>query len=691
MQNRFGMSAIPADITYQTGLKKFSSLETPNLPPTPTAPYRLITQCAIINHELLKNHYYSSRGNTTFERRHQPSLHQHFICTMHLQLIDILIVAAYLVMMVLIGWFLRKKARQNKESYLLAGKKLPWYLLGLSDASDMFDISGTMWMVALCFVYGLKSIWIPWLWPVFNQVFNMMYLAKWLRRSNADTGAEWLATRFGLSGKGVRGSHNIVVAFALLGCLGFLAYGFVGLGKFMEIFVPWNLVQPYVHVHVPPQYVAHLYGIVFTLFAMFYSILGGMNSIVLGDLIKYCIMTVGCIAIAVIAMIHLDGQTLNVPAGWSNPFFGWTLKDLDWTHILPDANRKIETDGFGLFGIFFMMMLFKGVFASLAGSAPNYDMQKILSTRSPKEASKMTGFVSIVLLPVRYAMIIGLTVLALLYYNQLNLSDGAGGTDFERILPGAINNFLPAGLLGLVLTGLLGAFMGTFSGTLNAAQAYIVNDIYLKYVNPRASTKRIMSMNYLAGIVVVAVGVVLGLFVKDVNSVLQWIVGALYGGYIAANMLKWYWWRFNANGFFWGMTVGIAAALLSPFVFKDVLPLYAWPWLLLVSLAGSIIGTYTAPATDPAVLQAFYKTVKPWGFWQPVHKLVVAKDPTFEANKRFKLDMFNVALGITAQCCLTLLPMYLVLSMKLPLLITIVLLGIILIILKKTWWNKLEN
>ena len=496
---------------------------------------------------------------------------------MKLQLLDIAIVVLYLVIMLMLGWFLRKKARQNNESYLMGGKKLPWYLLGLSDAADMFDISGTMWMVALCFVYGLKSIWIPWLWPVFNQVFNMMFLAKWLRRSNANTGAEWLATRFGLNGKGVKSSHNIVVAFALIGCLGFLAYGFIGLGKFIEIFVPWSLVQPYIPFHVAPQYVAHFYGIIFTLFAMFYSILGGMRSIVLGDLIKYIIMTVGCIAIAVIAVIHLNGHSLNVPHGWSNPFFGWHL-NLDWSGIIADANKKIADDGFGLFGFFFMMMLFKGVFASFAGPAPNYDMQKILSTKSPKEASKMTGFVSIVLLPIRYLMVIGLTVLALLYYNQLDLSDGMGHTDFERILPGAINNFLPVGILGLVLTGLLGAFMGTFSGTMNAAQAYIVNDIYLKYINPNAPNKRVIYMNYLSGIVVVTVGVILGFFAKDVNSILQWIVWALYGGYIAANMFKWYWWRFNANGFFWGMLAGILQEhWYFQFYFEGLQFLYYWP------------------------------------------------------------------------------------------------------------------
>ena len=421
---------------------------------------------------------------------------------------------------------------------------------------------------------------------------------------------------------------------------------------------------------------------------MFYSILGGMHSIVLGDFIKYIIMTLACIAIGVIAVQHLHEKELKIPEGWLNPFFNWEL-NLNWEKIIPDANKKIEQDGFGLFGYFFMMMLFKGVFASLAGPAPNYDMQKILSTRSPKEASKMSGFVSIILLPVRYTMIIGLTVLALLNFPQLDLSS-VNGTDFEKILPGAINNFLPVGILGLVLTGLLGAFMGTFSGTLNAAQAYIMNDIYLKYINPTATSKQLIPLNYLVGLLVVTIGIILGFYAKNVNAVLQWIVGALYGGYIASNVLKWYWWRFNANGFFWGMMSGIAAALVFPYLF-DGLPLYNWPYLFLISIAGSVIGTYSAPPTDMLTLKSFYKTVRPWGFWKPIHLAVVNEDPNFVGNKRFKIDMFNVALGIIAQLCLTILPMYLVLGMQQPLWICLLVLALIITILKKTWWNKLED
>jgi hypothetical protein len=198
-------------------------------------------------------------------------------------------------------------------------------------------------------------------------------------------------------------------------------------------------------------------------------------------------------------------------------------------------------------------------------------------------------------------------------------------------------------------------------------------------------------MNYLVGVVVVAVGVILGFFVKDVNSVLQWIVSALYGGYIASNVLKWHWWRFNANGFFYGMLAGI----LSSMVFSLLIPsgelLYWFPLLFLISMAGSVIGSYATPATDMAVLKSFYSHVRPWGFWEPVKQLVMADDATFVPNKNFKLNMFNVVVGTIAQLCLTILPMYLILNQKLPLLVTIGLLAVIMMILKRTWWNKLKD
>ena len=113
-----------------------------------------------------------------------------------------------------------------------------------------------MWMVALLFLYGLKSIWIPWLWPVFNQVFLMVFLSLWLRRSGVMTGAEWIRFRFGNS-RGAQMAHLVVVIFALVNVIGFLAYGFIGIGKFGATFLPWRLVEDDILR-------ANLYGLIIT-------------------------------------------------------------------------------------------------------------------------------------------------------------------------------------------------------------------------------------------------------------------------------------------------------------------------------------------------------------------------------------------------------------------------------------------
>ena len=106
---------------------------------------------------------------------------------MQLHPVDIAIICTYLVTTILIGFWVSKRASKNLNSYFLGGNTIPWYILGVSNASGMFDITGTMWLVYLIFVYGLKGVFIPWAWPVFNQIFLMIFLSIWLRRSNVMT------------------------------------------------------------------------------------------------------------------------------------------------------------------------------------------------------------------------------------------------------------------------------------------------------------------------------------------------------------------------------------------------------------------------------------------------------------------------------------------------------------------------
>src|SRR5512137_511285 len=137
---------------------------------------------------------------------------------MHLHTLDIAIIVGYFIGIILLGLWVSRRGVKDMDGYFLGGKSLPWQLLGISDASGMFDISGTMWLVFILFLYGLKSIWLPWLWPTFNQIFLMMFMSAWMRRSNVMTGAAWIETRFGRD-RGATLAHLSVVAFALINVL----------------------------------------------------------------------------------------------------------------------------------------------------------------------------------------------------------------------------------------------------------------------------------------------------------------------------------------------------------------------------------------------------------------------------------------------------------------------------------------
>jgi Na+/proline symporter len=610
---------------------------------------------------------------------------------MHLHVLDIVIIVAYLLSTVLIGYWVSHRASHNMQAYFLGGNKMPWYVLGISNASGMFDISGTMLLVYWMFIYGLKSVWIPWLWPTFNQIFLMVYLSAWLRRSRVMTGAEWIKTRFG-TGRGAQLSHFIVVIYAFVSIIGFFSYGFKGIGKFAATFLPWHLS--------PNQYALILIAI-----TAIYVIKGGMISVVITEVVQFCILAIASFAVGIIAMLKVAPDTLHrmVPAGWDNVFFGWRL-NLDWSTLLPAATAKIAQDGYGIFGFFVMMLLFKGVLISAAGPAPNYDMQRVLSSKTPREASMMSAWVNIVLTFPRYFLIIGLTVLTAAFFSGDIRAMGAN-MDFELILPYALGSFVPVGLLGFLIAGLLAAFMSNFAATVNAAPPYFVNDIYKRYIRPDAPPKTYVRLSYIASFAVVVIGVLIGWNVTSVNAVVVWIVSGLWGGYTASNVLKWYWWRFNGYGYFWGMVSGIASALTLPLIIEKVplvqmlLARYSinmdvsivFPMVLVISVAGCLLGTFLTKPEDDAVLKDFYRRVRPWGFWGPVLKMVLAEDPGFKRNEDFLRDMFNIAVGIVWQIALVALPLYIVIKEFQRAAITLAVILVTSAILKFTWFDHLAE
>jgi Na+/proline symporter len=588
--------------------------------------------------------------------------------------IDIAVLLVYFAAMIGIGVAVMRRASRGLDSYFLAGNSLPWYVLGVSNASAMFDITGTMWLVYNIFVYGMKGIWLPWLWPTFNQVFLAVYLSVWIRRSNVLTGAEWISTRFG-KGRGAELSRGVVVLFALVSVVGFIAYDFQGMGKFTASFLPWKLS-------------AETYGVIIMAITAVYVLMGGMLSVVLTDLAQFIIMAICSLVIAAMAMQRVSTAQLAaaVPQGWFDVFFGWKL-NLDWSGILPALNSNIEKDGYSIFGLFFMAMLFKGVLISIAGPAPNYDMQRILAAKSPREAALMSAVVSAALLP-RWWMVGGITVMALVTLGPV--FHGMPSADFEMVLPWVIREQMPPFLFGLLLAGLLAAFMSTFSATVNAGGAYLVNDLYKRYFKPAASARHYIAVSWIAQVLILVAGVWFGMQTSSINDITQWIVGGLWGGYTAPNILKWHWWRFNGHGYFWGMLSGIACALALPRVAPGLHPLWGFPWILLASGLVSVVASLLTEPESDEVLKKFYRTVRPWGFWNPICRKVQADDPSFRANRDFLRDMGNVALGIVWQMTLVTMPLTMVLRDARGFWISAGIFMACSFTLKKTWYEKLD-
>ena len=589
--------------------------------------------------------------------------------------IDITILVLYLIAVVSIGIYLTTRASQNLDTYFLAGRSVPWYILGVSNSSSMFDITGTMWLVLMFLVYGVKGAWIPWIWPTFNQIFLMVYLSIWIRRSNVLTGSEWITTRFG-NGKGSELSRISVLVFAMVSVIGFLAYAFQGIGKFASVFFPFD---------ISPE----LYAITFMGITTIYVVLGGMYSVVFTDLIQFTLLTIVSFVIGFIAFTRVTPEALHavIPNGWLDLAFTWEL-DLDWNDLIPAANNQIMADGWNLFTIFFMMMIFKGILISLAGPTPGYDMQRILAAKTPREAGLMSAIVSVCQIP-RWFMIVGITTLALVYFSNDLIAMG-DNVDFELVLPWVISEFLPVGLVGFVLAGMLAAFMSTFDSTVNAGAAYLVNDVYKRYFNPNAPTGVYIKASYIASFLIVAVGIAFGFMSESVNSVTQWIVSGLFGGYPAPNILKWHWWRFNGFGYFYGMIAGVLAALIMPMVLPELSPLNAFPLILILSGIAGICGSLMTAPDDEKTLEEFYNNVRPWGFWKPILNKIQSSDANVRKNDNFYRDMFNIFIGMVWQINMVLIPIYLLVYEYTAFTVSLILVIGTTLILKKNWYDKID-
>jgi hypothetical protein len=296
-------------------------------------------------------------------------------------------------------------------------------------------------------------------------------------------------------------------------------------------------------------------------------------------------------------------------------------------------------------------------------------------------------WMAVVSLGPRFLLIAGIAVIGLLHF-KTDISRMGTRPDFEQILPGVVQGYLPVGAKGLILAGLLAAFMSTFVSTVNSGVAYMVNDVHKRYVDPAASPRKLVRLGYLYSIVFIVAGIGFGFLAPDVNRATRWIADALVVAFVVPNAIKWHWWRFNGYGFCAGMAAGTLAAVLA-LVLPPIRSEYTSLAIIAVSAVTSVTACLATRPDEMSVLKAFYRTVRPWGFWGPVRRAFDGEPVAVKRNPDFGRDVFNVAVGMVWQLAMVATPIYLVIQ-NWPQ--TLVWLGILIAtcaVLKRSWYDRL--
>ncbi|MBN1817276.1 MAG: hypothetical protein JW828_07925 [Sedimentisphaerales bacterium] len=588
--------------------------------------------------------------------------------------IDYLIILLYFVIVIGVGFYYRKASAGDLQAYFLGSNRMHWLALAMSGSVSNFDITGTMWIVSILFVLGMRSMWHHWMWGFLMGAFFMSYMGPWIRRSRVMTAAEWMKTRFGegLDGQLARIASAVMCVFLVVG---FIGYAFQGIGKFAAIYLP--LEQLAEHTSLPwlqnlvTQYEPPCLAVLIMGTTTLYVIFGGLFGVVTTDVIQTVILTVGSIIIAIIAWGSLTPDALAaLPSGWSSLSVPWRMDDLAGT----------DHAEFQFFGALALVWVAKGLLLNMAGPGQMYDCQRFLAARNDRDAAKIGAAWSLFLV-VRWAMTAGIALLA--------LTGVAGVADSEQIMPVVLRDYLPAGVRGLVIAGLLAAFMSTFSSTINSGASFVVRDLWQPYFGKNASMRTAVTVSYLSNVILVVVGMSIGLLAGSIAEIWNWIMMSLTAGVLIPNVLRWYWWRMNGWGYTMGTFAGMAASLVV-LGFKDPLPVYVvFPVVCGSSALATVVFTLLTPPTDTSVLLHFYQTIRPFGLWKPVRQ----RCPQVRRLRGENVGLIglNVLLGMVTIACIYLCPMYLVGHWYEQGGICIGIALVAVIVLKFTWYNNLPT
>lgn len=606
----------------------------------------------------------------------------------YLSQFDYLIIFAYFIALAIVAVWSHRMASRNLESYFLADKRLPWWMLGVSGMGYSLDVSGTMLIVSLIYVLGMRGLYIEFRGGVsLALVCQMLWTGKWHRRSGCITVAEWMSFRFGNCRASEMARLVTAVSFIVF-AVSMLSYLVVGTGLFFSQFLPFTPLQC---------------SLVLLVATTIFTAVSGFYGVVIADLLQCVLIVISIGMIVVLAFQQMgSGAEFAALAEQVTGMHNWSLSFPNFYE--PDLPVDYE-EYRGLFTYTMIFLVLNKLFINGFGSG--YETQ-FFAARSDRECGLLAGLWS-ALMTLRWPMMMAYVVLGIVlvrdffpdqrvlqpaaeaiqeshpstesqwrevlarikndpdrqppqlivtlkrllgedWRDKIELIGFHGTINAERILPSVLLYRIPSGARGLILVALIAALMSTFDMTMNKTAAMFTNDIYRRFIRPSAEMRELLLATYVFCGAIISAAFVLAYRVPNINMLWGWIAMGLWSGIGMPMLLRLYWWRFNATGFVVGTLGGLVAALavlvLDTYGGVHFSEVNQFLMLTPVSLVCSIIGTYVGPPTETSVTENFYRRTRPFGFWKPLEGALTVSDlHEMKQEHRFDLCALPFAFG----------------------------------------------
>ena len=511
---------------------------------------------------------------------------------MKLATLDWALMIIFFIVFLVIGIMVSKKAGKNTQEFFLSGRNMPWWLLGISMVATTFAADTPGLVTELVRQNGVSGNWVWWAF-LLTGMLTVFFYAKLWRRSGINTDLEFYELRYkGKDAGFLRGFRAIYlgVVFNIITMAGVCLAG----AKIANILL--GISQEHTLL-------------ISSIIVVIYSSLGGLKGVLITDMIQFIIAMVGSIW----ATIYI----LDIPeiGGLQNLLLHENV--VGKLDIFPDfENTEMLIT---LFIIPFAVQWWSTWYPGAEPGGGGYIAQRMLAAKDEKNAMWATLFFNFA----HYALrpwpwiLVGLASLVL-FPTLESIAVAFPGLNPEMqgddVAYAAMMTYLPAGLIGIVMTSLIAAFMSTISTQLNWGSSYIVNDFYGRFINQKATEKQKVLVGRVSTVVLMICAAWFSFYLKSAKDVFDLLlqIGAGTG---LLFIIRWFWKRVNPYSEIAAMIISFIIAAFFFINKKLDIPLFeiAGYWQLIIGVVVTTIGwvivtLFTKP-TDANTLASFEQLI----------------------------------------------------------------------------------